>query len=124
MPYTAYSSLAIVDSVPASLLIRRARASAGLTQAQLAARAQMPQSTIARLEAQGSNPRVQTLERVLAAAGAKLESGGALSGGVDETLVAQNLQLTPAERLERFSRSYANVRELTLAAKRTSGDLA
>jgi hypothetical protein len=84
----------------------------------------MPQSTIARLEAHGSNPRMQTVERVLAAAGAKLEAAPAVSGGVDETLVAQNLTLSPAERLERFARSYANVRELTLTAARHRGDVA
>jgi transcriptional regulator with XRE-family HTH domain len=109
--------------VSASLLIRRARAQAGLTQGELAARAQMPQSTIARLEAQGSNPRVRTLERVLAAAGTKLEAQDIASGGVDETLVAQNLRLSPEERLDRFRHSYENVRALALAAKRVRGEL-
>ena len=81
----------------------------------------MPQSTIARLEARGSNPRVETLERVLAAAGVRLETG---RSGVDETLVAQNLRLTPEERLDRFRRSYDNVRRLTAGARRVRGGLA
>lgn len=108
----------------ASLLVRKTRAAAGLTQAQLAARAGMPQSSVARLEMPGSNPTVQTLERVLAAADARLEAMFGLSGGVDHTLIAENLRLTPEERLERFRRSYANVRELALTAKRASGHLA
>jgi transcriptional regulator with XRE-family HTH domain len=111
-------------AVSASLLIRRARAAAGLTQAQLAARAQMPQSTIARLEAAGSNPTIETLERVLGAAGARLEVTHGVVSGVDETLVGQNLRLTPAQRLDRFRHSYANVRELAATAKRVDGDLA
>ena len=107
----------------ADLLVRRARIGAGLTQAELAARAGMPQSTIARLEARGSNPRVQTLERVLAAAGARLEAAKP-SGGVDESLVARNLRLSPAERLDRFRASYRNVRELKRRAKPADGHLA
>lgn len=83
----------------------------------------MPQSTIARLEAHGSNPRVQTLERVLAAAGARLEAAKP-RGGVDESLVARNLALSPAERLDRFRASYRNIRELTRTARPARGELA
>ena len=107
----------------AAVLIRRARIDAGLTQSELAARAGMPQSTVARLEAHGSNPRAQTLERVLAAAGARLEAAK-VAGGVDESLVARNLALTPAERLQRFRASYSNVRELTRTARRKRAELA
>ena len=106
----------------ASLLIRRARAGAGITQQELAKRAGVPQSTIARLEAPGSNPRAATLSRVLSAAGAKLDVSP--TGGVDETLVVRNLRLRPAERLDRFSSAYRNVRELKAKAKRRGADLA
>jgi transcriptional regulator with XRE-family HTH domain len=104
--------------VPASTLIRSARLAAGLTQAQLAARAGMPQSSIARLESPDSNPTVTTLERVLAAADSGLTVKPAALPGVDETLIDRNLRLTPAERFAAFRRSNANLGELVARARR------
>ena len=49
-----------------------ARARAGLSQADLAARMNTSQSAIARLESGRSRPSVRTLERLAAATGAKL----------------------------------------------------
>ena len=53
-------------------LIREARAAAGLTQAELARRAGTSQPTIAAYEAGGKVPNVDTLERLLRAAGTSL----------------------------------------------------
>jgi len=53
-------------------LIRRARAEARLTQVELARRCETAQSAISRLENDTISPTVETLERVLAAAGAEL----------------------------------------------------
>jgi predicted RNase H-like HicB family nuclease/DNA-binding XRE family transcriptional regulator len=53
--------------------LRRARRAAGLTQAQLAARAGVSQQQIAQLEHPDSNPTLETLERVARALGARLE---------------------------------------------------
>lgn len=83
-----------------SVLVRNARKSAGLTQAQLAQRAGVTQSVVARLERGGGNPTFLTLERVLHAAGHRLELSAVHQGlrTVDETLIEQQLALTPAER--------------------------
>ena len=105
--------------MPAATLIRTARRGAGLTQAELASRAGMPQSSSARLEAPGSNPTVETLERVLHAVGMRLEATPHGAAGVDETLIAQNFELTPAERLEAFRAAYSNVRETLASARLT-----
>jgi predicted nucleotidyltransferase len=53
-------------------LIREARVSAGLTQAELARRAGTSQPTIAAYESGDKNPTAATLERVLRAAGSSL----------------------------------------------------
>lgn len=84
-----------------SVLIRDARTAAGLTQAELAERAGVTQSEIARLERGGGNPTFLTLERVLHAAGHRLELTAVEQGlrTVDETLIEQQLALTPAERV-------------------------
>jgi hypothetical protein len=42
---------------------------------------------------------------------------------IDETLVARRLRLPPGERIRSFERSYANVREIALAGRRTRGEL-
>jgi len=91
----------MLTSMSTSTLIRDARKRAGLTQAELAERAGVTQSVIARLERGGGNPTFLTLERVLHAAGHRLELSAVHQGlrTVDETLIAQQLALSPAERI-------------------------
>jgi len=55
-------------------LIKEARVAAGLTQAELARRAGTSQPTVAAYEAGGKVPTVATLERLLRAAGARLDA--------------------------------------------------
>ncbi len=57
----------------ASTLLREARYAAGLTQAALAERLDVSQAAIAKLERQGANPTVDTLDNVLCATGHRLE---------------------------------------------------
>ncbi len=106
-------------------LIREARQGLGLTQSELAERLGTTQSAIARLESERANPRVATLARVLAACDRRLTIDAApRSSDVDETLVASQLRLSPAERLRRFEQSYAAARRLALAGRRARGELA
>jgi transcriptional regulator with XRE-family HTH domain len=107
------------------VLIRDARRSAGLSQAALASRLGTTQSAVARLERDGISPRVETLERALRACGRRLElSARPQQSSIDETQVAGMLRMPPGERIKTFERSYANVRELALAAARSRGELA
>jgi transcriptional regulator with XRE-family HTH domain len=105
-------------------LIVDARKNAGLSQAELARRLGTTQSAVARLEARGSSPRVETVARALEACGRRLRlASEPVASDVDETLVEARLRLTPGERLKSFERTYANVRQIALAGLRARGEL-
>ena len=102
------------------LLLRDARRAAGLTQAELAARLGVSQSAVAKLEREGCNPTVETLDRTLRAAGFRLQIiAPAWSDGVDESLLRQALQRTPAERIKSVERMHKDMRRLQIAAARS-----
>ncbi len=103
----------------AATLIRQSRQRAGLTQVELARRLGTTQSAVARLEGHGSSPRLATLERALRATGHELSLRSTRrKPGVDETLIARQLRMTPAERLRAFETSYAQTRKIAAAARR------
>ena len=94
-------------------LIRQAREAEGLTQAALARRLGITQPSIARLEAAGDEVTVATLQRALNAMGRALVlEVVSRKSSVDETLLHSTLQLTPAQRLDRFESWYEDMREL------------
>jgi transcriptional regulator with XRE-family HTH domain len=100
------------------MVIRRARADAGLTQAELAARLGKSQAAIASLERAGANPTIDTLNEVLSALDQQLELRTTpRRSSVDETLVARNLRLSPAERLAAFETAHAEVQQLRVSMR-------
>ena len=100
-------------------LIREARLADGLTQAQLARRLGITQPSVARMEAAGDEVSVATLQRALNALGRSLELRATKRApSYDESLLRQNLELTPAQRLERMQRGYAQFRDFAGAAQR------
>lgn len=97
----------------AAHLIRETRKASGLTQAELGRRLGVSQAAVAQLEQPGANPTVARLDEVLRAAGRRLElSGAPLSDVIDESLLASNLRLTPAERLDAFETAHRELNEL------------
>jgi len=110
----------MLSSMSPSVLVRSARKSAGLTQTELAERAGVTQSVIARLERGGGNPTFLTLERVLHAAGHRLELSAVHQGlrTVDETLIEQQLALSPAERVHGLRAQAAVMKRLVAAGAR------
>ena len=97
----------------AAKLIRDARAAGELTQAELGRRLGISQAAVAQLERPGANPTVARVDEVLRAAGRQLVlSDAPLTNEVDETLLAHNLRLTPAERLAAFEIAHRELAEL------------
>jgi transcriptional regulator with XRE-family HTH domain len=109
-------------SAPASLL-KDARNRAGFTQAELGRRLGISQAAVARLERPGANPTVATLEDALWATGHHLIlQAPARRAGVDESLIRQQLELTPAARLRGIETMYKQARMLSGAGARSRGE--
>jgi transcriptional regulator with XRE-family HTH domain len=105
----------------AALLIRRARTDAAMTQAELASRAGLSQSAIARLERGGSNPTIATLANVIAATGHRLNlSAEVHRASFDEGQLRERLAMSPAERLANFTASSRNLAAMAKRARRIS----
>jgi transcriptional regulator with XRE-family HTH domain len=83
----------------AARVLRQARCRASLTQRQLAARAGVPQSRVAKIESGAVIPRVDTLDRLLAACGEGLESLPRPGLGLDRSGYREHLRVEPAARL-------------------------
>lgn len=103
----------------AAELVRDARLRAGLTQAQLAERAGVTQPVVSRAEAPGANPRIDTLDRLVRAAGARLElSAPALAlPDVDEGQLLEHMRMTPGERLRVHDASKRNLEAMLRSAR-------
>jgi transcriptional regulator with XRE-family HTH domain len=102
------------------MLIKRARNEAGLTQQQLAGRLGVTQAALARLEREGANPTIATLERVLRAAGRRLDMRlGRPEPTIDEGLITEALRLSPAERIASAERLLADAGAIAAAGARS-----
>ena len=99
-------------------LLRAARAEAGLTQRELAARTGVAQPTIARVEAGAADPRVETLDRLLRACGHTLTAQRRAGAGVDRSQIRELLRLSPAARVELLRDDAAGLARLERAVKR------
>ena len=78
-----------------------------MSQAELARRLGTTQSAVARLEAGGANPRLQTLVRAVEATGNTLDAQiSPRKPGIDETLISGGLHESHAERLLKFQSLY------------------
>jgi transcriptional regulator with XRE-family HTH domain len=103
----------------AAELIRATRMAEGLSQAQLGRRLGITQPAVAQLEAAGDAITVETLRRTVRALGRSVDlAASATKSNVDESLLREQLRLTPTERLEQYEDAYAGAREFALAARR------
>lgn len=105
-------------------LLKDARHQAGLTQAELARRLGISQAAVAKLERPGANPTIATLDDALRETGLRLVlTTEPVSPGIDETLVFEQLRLSPEQRLAQLESMYEWGRELSLAGARSRGEL-
>jgi len=105
--------IATIQPMSPNQLVRDAREKAGLTQAGLATRLGISQSAVAQLERAGSNPTIATVEAALRAAGQRLELRSRIyRPNVDQTLLARNLRMSPAERLAAFETAHRELESL------------
>jgi hypothetical protein len=80
------------------------------------------QAAVAKLERAGANPTFETLAGALWATGHRLElQAPARGGGVDESLIRKQLELSPAERLRGLEEMYTTARALARAGARSRG---
>ncbi len=83
----------------AGRMVLEARRRAGFSQRQLAARAGIPQETIARIERGRADPRLTTLDRLLGACEFGLEVMPRLGIGIDRTQITERLSVPMERRL-------------------------
>lgn len=102
----------------AGSLLREARRTAGLSQAQLARCLGISQAAVAKLERRGVNPTIRTLDKALHATGHELRLDVRRRASVDPSLIRRHLELTPAQRLTQLEAMYEWGRELALAGAR------
>ena len=114
-------------------LLREARALSGLSQRELAERAGTAQSVVGRIEAGLTTPRVDTVDRLVEAAGYHLEIElrpntaddpvvAAYRAGIDRTLLRENLRLSPDERVRALQSHHRLATEARRAGEETRGD--
>lgn len=106
------------DSVDAGRVLREARRRAGLSQRDVAKRADVPQSSIAKIESGVVIPRVDTLDRLLAVCGEALEAVRRKGEGVDRSVIRNLIRISPSERASIAVAEARNVDRLLAKAKR------
>ena len=86
-------------------LVREARKRAGLTQAALAERADVPQSTVSRIETGARVPSTDLVESLVHAAGFEVRVALGEPDPATESLFERTLRRTPDERLADATRA-------------------
>jgi transcriptional regulator with XRE-family HTH domain len=94
-------------------ILRDARMRHGVTQKQLSSRAQTSQAAISRIERGVVSPTLDTATRLLDLLGEELHlSAEPIVYGHDRTLLRENLELTPEERIRKQAAWSNRVRTL------------
>jgi transcriptional regulator with XRE-family HTH domain len=108
----------IIRAVNAGPILKEARLRAGLTQRELAARADVPQPAISRIERDRVSPRIDTLDDLLRGCGLALDLVDRPGRDVDRTLIRERLALSVAERARLAAREWNRTRRLRTGPRR------
>lgn len=95
-----------------------AREDAGLSQRELAERAGVAQSEIARIESGNREPSIPTLQRILAGAGRELRFRLTPLEDHDQVLVARQAQRSASQKKSASTRHAHNVAQFAANSKR------
>jgi transcriptional regulator with XRE-family HTH domain len=80
------------------------------------------QASIAKLEREGANPTVATLDETMHATGHTLELRAVpVRAAVDEAQILEHLRMTPAERARAHDEAYRGTQDLLRGATRVDG---
>jgi transcriptional regulator with XRE-family HTH domain len=96
----------------AGTILKEARLRADLTQRELAARADVPQPAISRIERDRVSPRIDTLDELLRNCGLALDLVDRPGRDVDRTLIRERLALSVPERARLTAREWNRTRML------------
>jgi predicted transcriptional regulator len=88
-----------------------------MSQRELAGRAGMPQSTIARIESGVVSPRLDTFERLVGMCGFRLTLTK-IGEGIDRTMMRELIKLSPDELLDLAAAEAHNLDEFLASVRR------
>jgi transcriptional regulator with XRE-family HTH domain len=108
----------IISWMKASTIVRDARRESRLSQRELARRAGIPQASVSRIERGLSDPRADTLDRLLRVCQKDVELVTRPGTGVDVTLIHELLAMTPSARLRRAALEARNLESFLRSATR------
>lgn len=98
-------------------LVLMAREGAGLSQRELAERAGVAQSEIARIESGNREPSIPTLQRIVAGAGLEIRFRLAPREDHDQILAARQARRSPAQRAATAARHAHNLEQFAANSK-------
>lgn len=101
----------------AGVLVKEARLRAGITQSELATRLGTKQPVVARWEAGLDEPTFPSLQKTLKACGLDLQVSLVEHDDHDSGLIAQQLAMTPDERMRNFENMVAFAEQAARARK-------
>lgn len=99
-------------------LVLLAREEAGLSQRELAEKAGVSQSEIARIESGNREPSIPTLQRIVAGAGLEIRFRLAPMEDHDQVLTARESRRSPAQRASDAARHAHNLEQFAANSKR------